>query len=61
MRRWGVFAAIVAVALAGLAGGAGASPSVRYGVQDDAWLRFGPGTLEQRLDRLDRSASSSSG
>ena len=26
---------------------------VRYGIQDDAWLRFGPGTLEQRLDRLD--------
>jgi hypothetical protein len=29
------------------------SPSVRYGVQDDAWLRYGPGTLSQRLNRLD--------
>jgi len=29
-----------------------ASPAIRYGVQDDAWLRFGPGTLTQRLDRL---------
>jgi hypothetical protein len=29
-----------------------ASPSIRYGVQDDAWLRYGPGTLTQRLNRL---------
>jgi hypothetical protein len=25
-----------------------------YGVQDDAWLAHGPGTLESRLDELDR-------
>ena len=31
----------------------GASPYIRYGVQDDAWIRSGPGTLEQRLDRLE--------
>src|SRR4051794_41745772 len=30
-----------------------ASPFVRYGVQDDAWLSYGPGTLSDRLDRLD--------
>jgi hypothetical protein len=30
-----------------------ASPYIRYGIQDDAWLSYGPGTLEQRLDRLD--------
>src|SRR3954449_7313269 len=53
MRRWGAFAALVVVALAAWPAGAGASTSVRYGVQDDAWLRFGPGTLQQRLDRLD--------
>ena len=29
-----------------------ASTSIRYGVQDDAWLRYGPGTLKERLDRL---------
>ena len=29
-----------------------ASTSIRYGVQDDAWLRYGPGTLKDRLDRL---------
>jgi hypothetical protein len=53
MRRWGAFAAIVVVAIMAWPAGVGASPSVRYGIQDDAWLRFGPGTLEQRLDRLD--------
>ena len=48
--------AIVAVALGVLvfAGGAGASSSVRFGVQDDAWLSHGPGTLESRLDTLDK-------
>jgi hypothetical protein len=30
-----------------------ASPYIRYGIQDDAWLSYGPGTLQQRLDRLD--------
>jgi hypothetical protein len=33
-------------------GRASASTSIRYGVQDDAWLRYGSGSLEQRLDRL---------
>ena len=33
---------------------ASASPNVRYGVLDDAWIRYGPGSLDQRLDRLDR-------
>jgi hypothetical protein len=31
---------------------ASASPSIRYGIQDDAWIADGPGTLAQRLDRL---------
>lgn len=35
------------------AGPAAASQGVRYGVLDDAWIRFGPGSLNQRLDRLD--------
>jgi hypothetical protein len=51
-RRW-VIAALLLVALAAWPSGAGAAPSIRYGIQDDAWLRFGPGTLDQRLDRLD--------
>jgi hypothetical protein len=42
---------VVAAALAALvvAAPAEASPSVRYGIQDDAWLSYGPGTLEHRL------------
>jgi hypothetical protein len=32
---------------------AGASPSVQYGIQDDAWLQYGEGTLEERLAELD--------
>jgi hypothetical protein len=31
-----------------------ASSGVRYGIQDDAWLAHGSGTLDERLDRLER-------
>ena len=31
-----------------------ASPYVRYGLQDDAWLVYGPGTLDERIAELDR-------
>jgi hypothetical protein len=31
-----------------------AAPGIRYGIQDDAWLVGGPGTLEERLDELER-------
>jgi hypothetical protein len=37
----------------GAAAPADASRFARYGIQDDAWLYYGPGTLEQRLDRLE--------
>ena len=40
------------VALVG-AGPAHAASGARYGIQDDAWLLNGPGTLESRLDELD--------
>src|SRR5579862_8001425 len=44
---------LIAVLLAvGAPGTASASTAIRYGVQDDAWIRYGPGTLAQRLDRL---------
>lgn len=36
------------------AGPAAASPSIRFGIQDDAWLVHGGGTLESRLDQVDR-------
>jgi hypothetical protein len=31
-----------------------ASPYIRYGLQDDAWLVYGPGTLDERIAELDR-------
>jgi hypothetical protein len=42
------FAACVA------AGSGRASPGVQFGIQDDAWLEFGPGTLNQRLATVKR-------
>src|SRR4051812_25533641 len=33
---------------------ADASSSIRYGVQDDAWLASGPGTVSERVERLQR-------
>jgi hypothetical protein len=44
---------IAMLAALGLPGAGHASPAIRYGVQDDAWLQYGPGTLAGRLDRLD--------
>ena len=41
-------------ALLALSGPASASPYAQYGIQDDAWITYGPGTLESRLDTLDR-------
>jgi hypothetical protein len=37
-----------------LAPEAGASPYLRTGIQDDAWLRWGPGSLEERIEHFDR-------
>ena len=39
---------------------ANASPYIRYGVQDDAWLEYGPGTLDTASTGSTRSASTSS-
>ena len=45
---------VLAAAAFGLAAApADASPYVRYGLQDDAWIAYGPGTLDERLDTLD--------
>ena len=44
-----VFAALALVPIAH----AVASTSPAYGIQDDAWLMYGPGTLSQRLATLD--------
>ena len=50
MRRLVLLALVAALALPAVAQ---ASPYIRYGVQDDAWLEYGPGTLDSRLDQLD--------
>jgi beta-glucosidase/6-phospho-beta-glucosidase/beta-galactosidase len=52
MRCLLVTAALAATA-ALLLSGQDARASVQFGVQDDAWLRWGPGTLESRLNLLD--------
>jgi hypothetical protein len=54
VRLLALCALVVAAVSASLAPAASASPYVRYGVQDDAWLEFGPGPLDERLDTLDR-------
>ena len=41
------------LAAAFLAASAAAGPGLRVGIQDDAWLQFGPATLEERVARLD--------
>jgi hypothetical protein len=48
-----VLACALAISL-GAAGSAGASTGVQYGIQDDAWLEFGPGKLHKRVAKLDR-------
>src|SRR6186997_1056010 len=53
MRLWGTLVLICA-ASALLAPVADASSGVRFGIQDDAWLAHGPGSIDERLDRLDR-------
>ncbi|HXG75357.1 MAG TPA: family 1 glycosylhydrolase [Gaiellaceae bacterium] len=53
MRFLGALVA-VACALAASAEPAGSSPRVQFGIQDDAWLEFGPGRLADRVARLDR-------
>ena len=51
MRR--LLLVLTAAAALGVPSPSAASPHIRYGIQDDAWLEYGPGTLQQRLDRLD--------
>ena len=59
VKRLLLLAATVATFLAWSAP-ADASPFVRYGLQDDAWLVYGPGTLDERVAdaRPDRASTS---
>ena len=47
-----LFLAVAMLAVA--AGRAQASTRVEFGIQDDAWLEFGPGKLTDRVAELDR-------
>jgi hypothetical protein len=49
-----LFVLLVALAACITASSGQASTGVRYGIQDDAWLEFGPGTLNQRLATFKR-------
>src|SRR4051794_36808983 len=49
-----LFVVLSAVAACVVASAAQPSSRVRYGIQDDAWLQFGPGTLNQRLATFKR-------
>lgn len=54
-RRALVLAVLGAAVALAFAPAGSASPYLRYGIQDDAWLASGPGgTIESRIDRLDR-------
>jgi hypothetical protein len=54
MRRLALFGACAAAIAAVFATAAAASPGVQFGIHDDAWVLYGPGTLQQRLDQLQR-------
>jgi hypothetical protein len=51
MRR-GVGAVFIAALVLAVAAPASASPGAQYGIQDDAWLMYGPGTLAERVTTL---------
>jgi hypothetical protein len=52
VKRLLVIALLAATAALAGPATADASSSIRYGVQDDAWLATGPGTLDERVARL---------
>src|SRR5215831_10015940 len=50
----GLLLVLFAVGALGGVSSAQASRGVRYGIEDDAWLESGPGTLGQRLETFKR-------
>ncbi len=53
LHRFVLITVLAAAAATIAAAPASASHNARYGVQDDAWLMYGPGTLDHRLNTLD--------
>ena len=49
-----LFVLLAALAVCVAASSGRASSRVQFGIQDDAWLEWGPGTLNQRLTTLER-------
>ena len=49
-----LLALLCALAACAATSSAHASPGVQYGIQDDTWLEFGPGKLDQRLATFKR-------
>ena len=47
-----VGATLCAIVALSVCASAQASPGAQFGIQDDAWLLYGPGTLDQRLTTL---------
>jgi hypothetical protein len=54
MRIVAALAVACALGSAASPGPASAASGVRFGIQDDAWLEHGPGTLSGRVAKLDR-------
>ena len=52
--RMTLFVLLFALAACVGTSSAQASSRVQFGIQDDAWLEWGPGTLDQRLETLER-------
>jgi hypothetical protein len=50
--RFAYLCALTAAVAAVFVSAAPAAPGVQFGIQDDAWVLYGPGTLQQRLDQL---------
>jgi hypothetical protein len=46
--------ALFVLALCAAASSAQASSGIQYGIQDDTWLEFGPGKIDQRLETFKR-------
>ena len=52
--RMTLFVLLFALAACVGASSGQASSRIQYGIQDDAWLEYGSGTLDQRLKTLKR-------
>jgi hypothetical protein len=54
MRRLALIVTLAAFSSCVWSSSASASPSVQFGIQDDAWLADGPGTFDHRLDVVEK-------